>query len=300
MTAKATLESLARRLPPPVARRAKRVAVYPRYLLQARACRRGFREFGDRYPQKVLFVAGLPKSGTTWLERMLSTYPGFHDLLIPDVASHEIASGGSHDYELPPDLFPRLENMLVVTKMHVHGSPHNVDTLRAARVRYAVLYRDLRDVAVSHIFYVRQTPWHPEYPLYAKHSLEEGLALFADRTLVPFANWIRSWHVNADPEASLIVRYEDMLSDAFAVMTRVARHFQLDDSEATIASIVGAHSFQRLSGGRARGEDDSASFFRKGVAGDWRNYFATALKDAYKERIGAFLIEYGYERDLTW
>jgi hypothetical protein len=300
MSAKDVLESLGRRLPPPLARTAKRVVVYPRYHLQARACRRGFNNFGARYPQKVLFIAGLPKSGTTWLERMLASYPGFHELLVPDVVSHELSTGGSHDYELPSDMFSRFVNMLVVTKMHVHGSQHNVQTLRAAGVRYAVLYRDLRDVAVSHIFYVRQTPWHPEYPLYAKRSLEDGLALFAQRTLSQFADWILSWQENADPEGCFTIRYEDMLSDSVAALTQVASHFELDDSEAVVSSIVDANSFQRLSGGRAQGESDRASFFRKGVAGDWRSHFTQPLSDAYKERIGSLLIDLGYEQDLSW
>lgn len=300
MNANDALESLGRRLPPPLAREAKRLVVHPRYYLQARACRRGFRDFGDRYPQKALFIAGLPKSGTTWLERMLSSYPGFHDLLIPDVASHELSRGGSDDYELPADMFARFENMLVVTKMHIRGSPHNVETLRAAGVRYAVLYRDLRDVAVSHVFYVRQVPWHPEYPLYVERSLEDGLSLFAERTLSRFAEWVRSWHENADPQACVILKYEDMLSDPVAALGLVARHFQLDDSEAVLSSIADAHSFRRLSGGRARGEADSASFFRKGVAGDWRSHFTQPLRDAYKERIGSFLIDVGYERDHSW
>lgn len=300
MSAKGVLESLGRGLPPPLARVAKRVVVYPRYHLQARACRQGFREFGDRYAQNVLFIAGLPKSGTTWLEKMLSTYPGFHDLLIPDVASHELSSGGSDDYELPADMFSRFENMLVVTKMHIHGSPHNVGTLRDAGVRYVVLYRDLRDVAVSHVFYVRQVPWHPEHRLYVERSLEDGLNLFAERTLSRFAKWVRSWHENADPKACLILKYEDMLSDPVTALGPVARHFQLDDSEAMLSSIADAHSFQRLSGGRAQGEADSASFFRKGVAGDWRSHFTRSHRDAYKERIGSFLIDFGYERDLSW
>lgn len=294
------LESLAKRLPPRVARGAKRIAVYPRYFHQARASRRGFREFGRLYPQKLLFVAGLPKSGTTWLERMLSSYPGFHDVLIPNATSHELATGGSHDYELPSETLSRFENMLVVAKMHIHGSPHNVQVLRRAGVKYVVLYRDLRDVAVSHVFYVRQTPWHPEHPLYSKLSVEAGLGLFARRTLAPFADWVRSWHENADSDRSLFIRYEDMLADTRAVMTQVAEHFQLDSSDETIASIVHTHSFDRLSGGRTPGQMESQSFFRKGVSGDWMTYYTPELRAAYKNEIGTFLIDFGYERDLSW
>ncbi len=32
-----------------------------------------------------------------------------------------------------------------------------------ADVKYVIMYRDLRDVAVSHYYYAKQTPWHPEY-----------------------------------------------------------------------------------------------------------------------------------------
>lgn len=287
-------------LPPPLARAAKRAGAHPRYWVQARACRRGCRQLGHLYPQKVLFIAGLPKSGTTWLKKMIASYPGFHELLIPDVAAYELATGGSHDYDLPTDIFSRFKDMLVVTKMHVHGSPHNVELLRQAGVRYIVLYRDLRDVAVSHLFYVRRTPWHPEHPVYAELSLLEGLAAFAERTLLAYVSWVRSWRENRDPKVSLELRYEQMLTDPIAAMTRVAQHFELDSSPDQIQRIVETHSFQRLAGGRSRGQENKASFFRKGMAGDWKNHFTSELKELYKKLIGDFLIEFGYEQHHSW
>lgn len=295
------LEQLAKAyLPPPVARTAKRFAVYPRYLTQVQACRRGFQQFGERYPQKVLFIAGLPKSGTTWLEKMVASYPGFHDLLIPEVAAYELATGDSHSYNLPGNMFSGFKNMLVLTKMHVHGSPHNVALLHKAGIKYVVLYRDLRDVAVSHFFYVRQTPWHPEYPLYAHLSAQHALTLFAQRTLLAYVDWIRSWHAHHDPAMSLILRYEQMLTDTTAMMTKVADHFGLDSSSKWINRLVEKHSFQNLSGGRNQGTENANSFFRKGLAGDWQNYFTDELKTLYKEQIGEFLIEFNYERNFAW
>jgi hypothetical protein len=244
----------------------------------------------------VLFIAGLPKSGTTWLEGMVASYPGFHAVTIPSVYGYELSTGGTHDYELPQRMFSRFKEMLVVTKMHVHGSPHNVGLLREAGVRCVVLYRDLRDVAVSHVFYVRRTPWHPEYPLYSQRSPREGLSLFAERTLSPFVDWIRSWHENAG-DIGLFVRYEAMLSDAAGVMTRVAEHYQLDASVQTISAVVERHSFEALSGGRRRGQQNDESFFRKGVSGDWRNHFTPELAKVFADRIGDSLQGFGYERE---
>ncbi|MHC4947860.1 MAG: sulfotransferase domain-containing protein [Planctomycetota bacterium] len=300
MSKQKRLESVARALPPWAGRLGKRLAVWPRSWSQARACRRGFRACADRYPRRILFIAGLPKSGTTWLEKMVSSYGGFHEYLLPDVARHELATGGSHDYELPDDLFARLEGMLVLTKMHVHGSPHNARVLREAGVPYVVLYRDLRDVAVSNFFYVRNTPWHPEHPHYRRASVEAGLLLFAERTLPAYVEWVRSWHANRDPELSRVVRYEQMLADPVAIMTSVADHFGLDASPETVRSVVDAHSFQRMSGGRDAGEASDRAFVRKGVAGDWVNHFTPAVRAAYGRVIGDFLVEHGYEPDLGW
>lgn len=290
---------LARILPSAVTRAGKRVAVHPRFWAQRRACRRGFRLYGDRYPQHVLFVAGLPKSGTTWLERMVSSFPGFAHVLIPEATVHELATGGSHDYELPEGVFRRFDRALALTKMHVHGSPHNARVLRASGVRYVVLYRDLRDVVVSNYFYVSRTPQHPEFPIYRRLGVEEALALFALRTLPAYVAWVRSWHENRDPERSLEIRYERMVEDPLGTLVRVARLFELGADDAELTRIVEEHSFRRLSGGREAGQA-SRSFFRRGVAGDWRNHFTPALVSLYKAVIGDFLVEFGYEPDLEW
>lgn len=300
MISKQNLEHVTNFLPAPVARVAKRVGVYPRYLLQAYACRQGYRRFGDRYPQKLLFIAGLPKSGTTWLEKMAASYSGFHNLLIPDVSAYEMATGASHDYDLPADMFSRFDEMLVITKMHVHGSVHNASLLHAAGLNYVILYRDLRDVALSHYYYVRQTRWHPDYRTYSTLSLSDGLTAFSDRLLLPFAEWVRSWHANRDPERGLVVRYEDLVADTPVVLARIAGHFELDSSHDTMDRIVEEHRFDRLSRGRHQGEESQKSFFRKGVAGDWRNHFTPRLKEIYKNKIGKFLIDFGYEQDDLW
>ncbi len=301
MSAYPRLEALARRfLPPAAARLAKRSMVGARARRQAAACRAGYEAHGDLYPHPVLFIAGLPKSGTTWLERMLASYPGYHEYLIPDVAAYELRTGGSHDYELPEGMFDRFDRMLVLTKMHVHGSPHNVRLLHEAGVPYAVLHRDLRDVAVSNHFYVRNTPWHPEHRHYVGRPVEEGLRVFADRTLPAYVDWVRSWRANLDPERGVMLRYEDLLDDTVGCMTRLAGHFGLDDDPHRVTEIVDRHSFRRLSRGRDRGQSSDRSFFRKGIAGDWRNHFTPELVELYRSRLGDFLVEVGDAGEDGW
>ena len=58
-------------------------------------------------------------------------------------------------------------------------------------------------------------------------------------------------------------------------------------------------SFERASS-RRQGEEDSASFFRKGVAGDWRDVFTERDREIYKGLAGERLVEFGYEKSYDW
>jgi hypothetical protein len=231
---------------------------------------------------------------------MLASYPGYQHLVIPEAVQYELKHKGSHDFELPSSTVDRFKEALAVLKLHVHGSAHNARNLHEAKVPYVVMYRDLRDVAVSHYFYVRRTPWHPEYEDYSGLDVKEGLFHFG-RTLLPaFVNWMRLWRENRDTEQSIEIRYEDLLGDTFREFRRIASHFSLNTSSSTIGQIVEAHSFESVSGGRSRGNQDPDSFTRKGVAGDWKHHFTEELKDQFKEHAGQALIDFGYETDKSW
>jgi hypothetical protein len=289
-----------KRLPPPLARAGKVLFSYPRYLCQAVQCRRGYGRFGDRYPQKILFIAGLPKSGTTWLKKMLTRYPGYHELMLPDAVLFEMTYQGSHHYQLPDSIFPRMKKKLIVLKMHLPGSSHNRLLLEQANIKHIILYRDLRDVAVSYHFYVSNTPWHPEHPIYKRMNIQDGLYYFAETLLSPYEKWIRDWYTNRHPALSKMCTYEQLQRDTRVVMTSIADHFELDCSEQVINSIVDSTSFERMTQGRSRGNEDRTSFFRKGEPGDWENHFTEDLKRVYKNQIGQFLVDFGIEKDLSW
>jgi hypothetical protein len=96
------------------------------------------------------------------------------------------------------------------------------------------------------------------------------------------------------------VHYEDLLERPNEEVGRLARFLGADTSEKAVQQAVGSASFEKLSKGRERGQEDTSSFYRKGVAGDWNNYFTERDKEIYKEEAGKLLIRLGYERDLNW
>ena len=96
------------------------------------------------------------------------------------------------------------------------------------------------------------------------------------------------------------VRYEDLLERPHEEVRRLAGFLGADTREKAVRQAVDAARFEKLSRGRERGQEDTSSFYRKGVAGDWRNYFTARDKEIYKQEAGELLIRLGYERDLHW
>lgn len=170
--------------------------------------------------------------------------------------------------------------------------------------RRFVVLRDLRDTLVSGYFSLKIS--HPKYKLAAVNAmrdrlqdmeLERGLMHTLDEWVPANAEIQRSWIESGEP----FVRFEDLLGDNEALLREILLDkCELGVTKRKLHKAIKHENFERLSGGRTRGEEDVSAHYRKGIAGDWRNYFTEPLKDAFKERYGDLLIAAGYERDDDW
>ena len=68
----------------------------------------------------------------------------------------------------------------------------------------------------------------------------------------------------------------------------------------SILGVVHARRFKKLTGGRAPGEENVKSHYRKGVGGDWVNHMNEEHVAAFKERYGDLVLKLGYETDPGW
>ncbi len=96
------------------------------------------------------------------------------------------------------------------------------------------------------------------------------------------------------------VRYEDLLEHPEREVERLLGFLGAASDEKTAKKCVKAASFEKLSKGRKPGEEDSTSFYRKGISGDWRNVFTEKDKQVFKAAAGDLLIELGYETNDGW
>ncbi len=68
----------------------------------------------------------------------------------------------------------------------------------------------------------------------------------------------------------------------------------------SIKRVIANNDFKQLAKGRKEGEEDSTSHYRKGISGDWKNYFTEKHKEEFKKQYGEGLIQLGYECDKKW
>jgi hypothetical protein len=85
-----------------------------------------------------------------------------------------------------------------------------------------------------------------------------------------------------------------------AVFSKIAYHFGLDNSQSMIDDIIKQNSLDSIKAEKKLGFQQIGSVVRKGEIGDWKNQFSPEIKELFKERIGHFLIQEGYEKDLDW
>jgi hypothetical protein len=163
---------------------------------------------------------------------------------------------------------------------------HNVERIRELfpGAKLIVIYRDGRDVVTSDRFFTQD---------YGKKPFNFGDAVQA---------WKRDMEAHlagAERHPVFACGYEALLADGAETSKALFRFLGLRHDGSLIADLLERSSF-RFYAGRERGQEDRKRFYRKGVAGDWKNHFSPEDKALFKEIGGEMLVRLGYEQDLSW
>jgi hypothetical protein len=169
--------------------------------------------------------------------------------------------------------------------------------------RRFVIIRDLRDTLVSAYFSLKIShkvisTWIADFrSILQSLSMDDGMMYVLDEWL-PFCARIQASWLEAGER---LIRYEDLLDRDLEILEPIL----LDECQLPVArerfkEVVLANRFERVTGGRKRGQEDITAYTRKGITGDWDNYFTERVKQAFKARYGDLLVATGYEKDSNW
>lgn len=293
-------------------------------------------------PQLSFVVFASPKSGTTWLQRLLSSHPDvlcaesrlFGDYVAANPQGHPHLTLETYITTLSRYYAPAVEGLrqadtsfyrtllfntidtfaatsLAATGKRLYGekqtpyrgtATHVVDVLHAYHpdVRFINLVRDGRDVIVSgaaHWLNLRRGGA-------SEAEVEAHERALASRTIpeAEFELFLDHWTdaVTAGLQARerfshvLDVRYEACLANPSDSAAALFAFLDVATDAAIVAGAVESASFEQMSGGRARGDEDRHSFFRKGVAGDWKDWFTPDQRARFDTSAGALMRQVGY------
>ena len=250
-----------------------------------------------------LLGISFPKSGTHLLDQVLlgfSTVAPFSRRLHSFYAQYDGDTGRKRSSAETSAWLQSLRP-LDVTSAHLFASPEALQrVLTSAFVPYFI-YRDPRDVVVSHVFYVTEMEKN-----HVHHAYYQTLPNFDDRLKVsilgipdsavefpdiagrfaPYLGWI-------DCPEVLNIHFEDFIHDRPGTLNRIVDHF-LARAPLTVARET------ILAALEASINPQKSPTFRSGKTGEWKKYFKAEHKAIFKEIAGDLLVQLGYERDQEW
>ena len=250
------------------------------------------------YPHRLVFVAGLPKSGTTWLQNLMLAVPAYRRLACYDPRNLLF------EHVLDPALVEHLPvqgNFFI--KTHVEARPEGVEALCRFGVPTVIMVRDLRDQCVSRFYHVLNDPAHRHHNYYKNGERAEVFSHCLDIAVHEYAGWIRGWLAELRKNSSLfmLVRYEDLRMDVKGQFSRALEHFDIALAEEQIDAIIAGVSAQARQGADLASRLKSGkSTLRAGRVGDWRKHFSKSDVEYFKSVANDVLVSLGYEHDDQW
>jgi hypothetical protein len=255
----------------------------------------------DGWP--ILLGISFPKSGTHLLDQILLGFnrvAPFSRRLHSFYAEYEGQSGHKR---APAQALTWLDSLRPrdVASAHLFARPDVVARITSSAYVSYFIFRDPRDVVVSHVFYVTEMEAR-----HVHHNYYASLPDFDSRLTIsilgrpdagvefpniaarfaPYLGWL-------DQPSVLKIHFEDLINDRTAMLNRILGHF--------LARVPFESSRQLILESLESSINPSRSpTFRSGKTGEWKKHFTANHKKIFKDVAGDLLVRLGYEKDNEW
>jgi len=251
----------------------------------------------------ILLGISFPKSGTHLLDQILL---GFNRLAPFSRRLHSFYAeyeGESGQKRSPDQALTWLDSLRPsdIASAHLFAREEVLKRVCTPGFIPYFIFRDPRDVVVSHVFYVTDMEARhvhhdyyqslPDFDSRLKVSIlgrpDAGVEFpnIADR-FAPYLGWL-------DQPSVMKIHFEDLVNDRARTLNRIIDHFlarvPLQESRTTILkSLESAINPSR------------SPTFRSGKTGEWKKHFTLQHKKIFKEVAGDLLGKLNYEKNNDW
>lgn len=234
----------------------------------------------------LYIVTEYPKSGGSWVSQMLAEY-----LRVPFPRNERpaIKSSVMHGHML---YTPMMKNVVcvfrdgrdVMVSLYYHMLFENEKNSHelVRRVRADLDYEDISDIKRN----------LPSFIQYMNDMESKSWSPFK----FTWSEFVRSWK---DRDVCKL-KYEDLSSDCAGALCPVIERLSGEIIDmARLESVVDKFSFEKQAK-RKPGEENIASFIRKGQPGDWREKFSRRAGEVFDKYYGSELRVLGYVSSDAW
>ena len=251
----------------------------------------------------VLLGISFPKSGTHLLDQILlgfSQVAPYAKRVHSFYAEYEGESGKKREPEKALAWLDSLQPRDIASA-HLFARPETIARVCSENFAPYFIFRDPRDVVVSHVFYVTDMEarhvHHEYYKSLPDFDARLRVSIFgrpdagiefpniADR-FAPYLGWL-------DKKEVLTIHFEDLIHHREATLTSIMDHLLSRVTLQAPRQLI-------LDSLETSINPKKSPTFRSGKTGEWKKHFTEEHKKIFKEVAGDLLIKLGYEKDNSW
>ena len=251
----------------------------------------------------TLLGISFPKSGTHLLDQILlgfSNVAPYAKRLHSFYAEYEGESGRKHTPEHAVAWINSLGSRDIASA-HLFARSEIIQQVCSSSFIPYFIFRDPRDVAVSHVFYVTDIETTHVHHNYYKSlpdfdsRLRVSILGMPDATVeflniadrfVPYLGWL-------EQPAVMKIQFENLVNDRTATLNRIIDHFLAGVPLQTPRNLI-------LNSLESAINPNKSPTFRSGKTGEWKKYFTDEHKNIFKDVAGDLLVRLGYETSNDW
>jgi len=230
------------------------------------------------FVDNIAYLVAYPRSGTTWVRYLLACilYPNENldhndmNAVMPDTHAHRFWD-------------PSRWKDFVVFKSHFAN--YSLD-----KSKMIYLYRDGRDVALSHYYYHYYQGTEVTFSQYFRDEFLLGRLRFGS-----WKEHVERWAFRKDKKL-FVVSYEELFSNTFQVMKKVVEFLNLKLNPQIIEQAVLKADFRKMRKIGAAGGYHPKLLGLQGRSGGWKETFTDEDLDSFWSWAGDLMEKLGYKK----
>ena len=269
-----------------------------------------FNQLRGASPKSLVLCNSYPKSGTHLLYQILYSMPSLHKW--DDIISVQALCGIMNTIDHIRWKLGSAPHGSII-RSHLMCCDEILEVLREFNCKVLFIYRDLRDVAVSHARWVTKEErifLHNIYTQYANFDQQLMSSIRGVPLGTPLGSNVSQPNIGADfsrwrgwinEPNTYAVKFEDLVGERgggaeekrLYIVEQILAHLEINLSPQKIKSQFTS---------KALDPEESHTFKKggKGSIGGWRDVFKESHKEEFKKVAGQTLIDLGYEQDFKW